>query len=123
MPVNKGVPQEKPGQFGVGIERVPLNLLRKAIDAIRGAGMKSGGITVATRQVEDLAQTSVIDSGPGFDAEMAGKVLKPLSSHKEYGRGGGLRIGRRLVEAHSGRLSVEPHVPGGIFPFVLSFAS
>jgi two-component system CheB/CheR fusion protein len=117
------VPQEKPGQTRVGIEQVLLNLLRNAIDAIRDAGMKSGSITVATRQIEDMAQISVIDSGPGIDAAMAGKVFKPLSSHKEYGQGGGLRISRRLIEAHGGRLWEESHAPGGIFHFVLSFAS
>jgi signal transduction histidine kinase len=34
----------------------------------------------------------------------------------------GLRISRSLIEAHGGRLWVEPHSPGGIFHFVLPFA-
>ncbi|MDP2056629.1 MAG: ATP-binding protein, partial [Thiobacillus sp.] len=104
------------------IEQVLLNLMRNAIDAIRDAGMSSGSITVATRRVEDMAQVSVCDSGPGIDAAMADKVFEPLSSHKEYGLGVGLRISRSLIEAHGGRLWVEPHSPGGIFHFVLPFA-
>lgn len=107
---------------GVHIEQVLLNLLRNAIDAIRDAGMKSGSITVATRRIEDMARVSVIDSGPGIDAAMADMVFEPLSSHKEYGLGVGLRISRSLVEAHGGRLWVEPHAPGGIFHFILPFA-
>ena len=106
----------------VHIEQVLLNLLRNAIDAIRDAGMGNGSITVTTRRFEDMAQVSVIDSGPGIDATVAGKVFEPLASHKEYGLGVGLRISRSLIEAHGGRLWVEPHTPGGIFHFVLPFA-
>jgi two-component system CheB/CheR fusion protein len=106
----------------VHIEQVLLNLLRNAIDAIRDANMGNGSIAVTTRQFEDMAQVSVIDSGPGIDAAAADKVFEPLASHKEYGLGVGLRISRSLIEAHGGRLWVEPHTPGGIFHFVLPFA-
>lgn len=105
----------------VHIEQVLLNLLRNAIDAIRDADMSNGSITVTTRRFEDMAQVSVIDSGPGIDAAAADKVFEPLASHKEYGLGVGLRISRSLIEAHGGRLWVEPHTPGGIFHFVLPF--
>jgi PAS domain S-box-containing protein len=107
----------------VHIEQVLLNLMRNAIDAIRDARMKSGTITVTTRQQGGMAQVSVCDSGPGIDAERADKVFEPLASHKEYGLGVGLRISRSLIEAHGGRLWVEPHRPGGIFHFVLPFAT
>jgi PAS domain S-box-containing protein len=106
----------------VHIEQVLLNLLRNAIDAIRDARMKSGNITVTTRQQEGMALVSVRDSGPGIDAERADKVFEPLASHKEYGLGVGLRISRSLIEAHDGRLWVEPGNPGGMFHFVLPFA-
>jgi C4-dicarboxylate-specific signal transduction histidine kinase len=107
---------------GVHLEQVLLNLLRNAIDAIRDAAMKNGSITVATRQIENMAQVSVIDSGPGIDIAKADKVFEPLASRKEYGLGVGLRISRSLIEAHGGRLWVEPHSPGGIFHFILPFA-
>jgi two-component system CheB/CheR fusion protein len=107
---------------GVHIEQVLLNLMRNAIDAIRDAKMKSGSITVTTRQQDGMARISVCDSGPGIDAGQADRVFKPLASHKEYGLGVGLRISRSLIEAHGGRLWVEPHRPGGIFHFVLPFA-
>jgi len=106
----------------VHLEQVLLNLIRNAIDAIRDAKMKSGVITVTTRQQEGMAQVSVCDSGPGIDAERANTLFEPLASHKKYGLGFGLRISRSLIEAHGGRLWVEPHQPGGIFHFVLLFA-
>jgi C4-dicarboxylate-specific signal transduction histidine kinase len=107
---------------GVHIEQVLLNLMRNAIDAIRDVKMKSGTITVSTRRGDDLAQVSVCDTGPGIEAGMVNKVFEPLSSNKSYGLGVGLRISRSLIEAHGGRLWVEPHTPGGIFHFVLPFA-
>jgi two-component system CheB/CheR fusion protein len=107
---------------GVHIEQVLLNLLRNAIDAIRDAGMKNGSIRVETRREAGMARVSVHDSGPGIDAEHVEKVFEPLASRKEYGLGVGLRISRSLIEAHGGRLWVEPHRPGGIFHFVLPFA-
>lgn len=107
---------------GVHIEQVLLNLLRNAIDAVRDAGMKNGFITMATGREAGMARVSVRDSGPGIDAEHAEKVFEPLASRKEYGLGVGLRISRSLIEAHGGRLWVEPHRPGGIFHFVLPFA-
>ena len=106
----------------VHLEQVLLNLIRNAIDAIRDAKMKSGSITVTTRQQEGMAQVSVCDSGPGIDAERANTLFEPLASHKKYGLGFGLRISRSLIEAHGGRLWVVPHNPGGIFHFVLLFA-
>ncbi|HEY0663986.1 MAG TPA: ATP-binding protein [Thiobacillaceae bacterium] len=106
----------------VHLEQVLVNLIRNAIDAIRDARLKSGRISVVTRQVDRKAQVSVIDSGPGIDAEDAEKVFDFLSSRKEYGLGVGLRISRSLIEAHGGRLWVEPHCPGGIVHFVLPIA-
>jgi two-component system, chemotaxis family, CheB/CheR fusion protein len=108
---------------GVHIEQVLFNLMRNAIDAIRDAGMKGGSITVKTRQQDGMARISVCDTGPGLDAEQAEKVFEPLTSRKEYGLGVGLRISRSLIEAHDGRLWVEPHTGGGIFHFTLPFVS
>jgi PAS domain S-box-containing protein len=107
---------------GIHIEQVLLNLLRNAIDAIRDAAMAKGSITVRTRQQDGTARVSVCDSGPGIDAAQADKVFEPLASRKEYGLGVGLRISRSLIEAHGGKLWVEPHRPGGIFHFLLPFA-
>jgi C4-dicarboxylate-specific signal transduction histidine kinase len=104
----------------VQIEQVLLNLVLNAIDAIRDTGEAQGRITVETKRVEDMAQVSVRDTGPGIkDAE---RLFEPLVTTKDYGLGVGLRISRSLVEAHGGRLWAEPRVPGGIFHFVLPLA-
>lgn len=106
----------------VHIEQVLFNLIRNAVDAIRDARMTSGSITVATRQLEGMARVSVMDSGPGMDAETAAKVFDALVSRKRYGLGVGLRISRSLIDAQGGRLWVEPHEPGAIIHFTLPLA-
>ena len=106
----------------VHIEQVLLNLMRNAVEAIRDAGMHGGAVSVHTQRVEDMAQVSVRDSGPGVDAETAAGLFENLVSDKEYGLGVGLRISRSLIEAHGGRLWAEPQTPGGIFHFVLHLA-
>lgn len=107
----------------VHIEQVLLNLMRNAIDAIRDAAMTEGTITISTRRLQDFAQVSICDSGPGIDTKAAAALFEPLYSTKPYGLGVGLRISRSLIEAHNGRLWVEPHTPGGRFHFTLNFAS
>ncbi len=106
----------------VHIEQVLLNLMRNAVEAIRDAGMHGGTVSVHTQRVEDMAQVSVRDSGPGVDAETAAGLFENLVSDKEYGLGVGLRISCSLIEAHGGRLWAEPQTPGGIFHFVLHLA-
>ncbi|MDP2029978.1 MAG: ATP-binding protein [Thiobacillus sp.] len=122
LALNLAEPLPRVMGVGVHIEQVLLNLMRNAIDAIRDTGMASGHIAVAARVRDGMAEVSVSDSGPGIDAGMADTIFEPLSSKKEYGLGVGLRISRSLIEAHGGRLWVEPHQPGGIFRFVLPLA-
>lgn len=106
----------------VHLEQVMLNLLRNAIEAIRDAGILGGSITVETRREERMAHVTVRDNGPGINEKMAGKLFGSLTSTKDYGLGVGLRISRSLIEAHGGRLWVEPHTPCGIFHFLVPLA-
>ena len=46
------------------------------------------------------------DTGPGIPTGMAGRVFEPGFTLKEGGRGMGLTLARRIVEAHGGRLQV-----------------
>ena len=109
----------------VHIEQVLLNLIRNAIEAIHGAGMTGGSITVTSgmHTGEGMAQVCVRDTGPGIDSESADTLFGSLASDKEYGLGVGLRISHSLIEAQDGRLWAEPHTPGGVFCFLLPLVS
>ena len=117
MILNKKVPLVM--GVDVHVEQVLLNLLRNAYDAIHDAGMDCGTISVELQQLKDIARVTVRDTGPGIDPVGAARLFEPLSSTKDYGLGVGLRISRSLIEAHGGRLWVEPHAPGAIFHFEL----
>jgi two-component system, chemotaxis family, CheB/CheR fusion protein len=108
----------------VHIEQVLLNLIRNAIEAIHGADMTGGTITVTSgmQSGEEMALACVRDTGPGIDIETADALFGSLASDKEYGLGVGLRISHSLIEAQGGRLWAEPHTPGGVFCFTLPLA-
>lgn len=104
----------------VHVEQVLLNLLRNGIEAIDEASMHDGTVTVTSSLVQNMAQVSVCDTGPGIDANLAARLFGQLESTKVDGLGVGLRISRSLIEAQEGgRLWVEAHSPGGVFHFVL----
>lgn len=104
---------------GVHVEQVLFNLLRNAIEAIQAMIIPEGKITVTTRRRQNRVQVSVFDSGAGISDEMVSRIFEPSGSTKEHGLGVGLQISRSLVEAHGGRLWIEPSVPGGIVHFWL----
>jgi PAS domain S-box-containing protein len=105
------------------LELVLLNLLNNAIESIQDAGHSSGTICLETRQDNNLAHVVVRDSGPGVDNMTAAKLFKTLYTSKDYGLGVNLRVCRRLIENHGGRLWVEPCTTAGIFHFVLPLNS
>lgn len=105
----------------VQVEQVLINLIRNSTDAIRDAGMPAGSVVIQTRTAGDLAEISVLDSGPGVELDQIERLFDPFFTSKSYGLGVGLRISRSLVEAHGGRLWAEPGSPGGRFHFTLPF--
>jgi len=81
-----------------------------------------GRITVqAERANAQLAQIRVIDSGPGFPAEIM-RAPTLFSSTKADGLGVGLSLCRSIVEAHGGSLRIESTKNGACVSFTLPFA-
>jgi signal transduction histidine kinase len=106
----------------IQIEQVLLNLVRNSIDAIRHAGLAAREVTVIARAAEDgspFVEVAVRDTGPGFPAELTGRLFAAFATTKQDGMGLGLSISRSIVEAHGGRIFAVPTERGAEIRFTL----
>lgn len=87
------------------VERVFLNLIANALQAIPG----SGEIRIAAVDQGDCVRIAVEDSGPGIPAEIRARLFEPfVTSGKERGLGLGLTFCRQTIRDHGGELWLEP---------------
>jgi len=92
------------------LDRALLNILLNAVDA---AGPK-GSVDVEGIVSDGHLVIQVADTGPGFPADILGRVGEPFLSSKAGGTGLGLSITKRIVEAHGGTLSVSNAPRGAV---------
>ncbi|MFO1314417.1 MAG: ATP-binding protein [Burkholderiales bacterium] len=118
-------PADVPAVLGdrVQLETVLHNLIANAIDAQNGQdGARTVRLTAA-RQDDAWVRLCVADDGPGVPPELATTLFHPLVTSKTHGLGLGLAISRTIVEAHGGRLWLDPVARGACFCLTLPVAS
>ena len=96
----------------VQIQQVVLNLIRNAIEAMEEAQRKVLEILIDPA-ADDHARVTVADTGSGISPEIADQLFQPFVTTKRTGMGVGLSISRTIIEAHGGRIWVEPNPGGG----------
>lgn len=103
----------------VQIQQVVFNLIRNAVDAMVEVPRRD--LTVAIKGLdEETVRVEVADSGPGISEAVTAQLFQPFITTKRTGMGVGLSISRTIVEAHGGRIWVEPNEgDGAIFLFTL----
>jgi len=79
-------------------------------------------LVISVISIDDgYVRVSVADSGSGIGPEVAEQLFQPFITTKRHGMGVGLSISRTIIEAHGGRIWVEPNSPDGtIFHFTLA---
>jgi PAS domain S-box-containing protein len=97
----------------IQIEQVVVNLMQNAIDAIRDGRGGGRSICVKVGAAKGRAELSITDTGHGLSAETAERLFEPFFTTKSRGLGMGLAISRSIIEAHHGRIWVEPTPRGG----------
>jgi len=101
------------------IEQVLINLLENATKYTPAGS----SIRIAARAKGDAVEIEVSDRGPGIAKENAERIFEKFYRAREAEGGGvglGLTICRGIVNAHGGRIWVEPREGGGAtFRFTL----
>ncbi len=107
----------------IQLQQVLINLVRNAAEAMSDVGVGVRVLTLSTA-VTDAGQVhvSVADTGPGVQADLAKRLFDGFVTTKADGVGLGLPISRSIIEAHGGRLWVEPGGAGATFRFTLQSA-
>jgi two-component system sensor kinase FixL len=95
----------------VQIQQVLLHLIRNAMEAMEQSAVRE--LTVAASLCVDDVLVSVTDTGSGVPPEIEARLFQPFVTTKSEGMGIGLSISRAIVEAHGGRLWMEPNPTGG----------
>jgi photoactive yellow protein len=86
------------------LREVFTNLLRNAVDAIDGVGR----ISVRSSAADGLCIAEVTDTGQGMDAEVQGKLFRPLFTTKgERGTGLGLATSYAIVRRCGGDIKIR----------------
>jgi heavy metal sensor kinase len=106
------------------IEQVVTNLVS---NAIRHAPA-GGHVRISTWVRDGSGGCTVTDDGPGVPPDLAGRVFQRFvrgdpARPSVGGSGLGLSICREIVEAHAGRIWVDPGSSGGSFSFSIPRAA
>jgi two-component system sensor kinase FixL len=107
----------------IQIQQVLVNLIRNAVEILMEApDARELGIETVLGG-DGMVQVSVADSGAGLAPEVRAHLFQPFVTTKQKGMGLGLSICRTIIEAHGGKIWVEPRPRGGtIFRFTLRAA-
>ena len=107
----------------IQIQQVLVNLIRNAIEVMAETPGRRRLEIAAVADRESLVRVSVSDTGLGIAPEIAKQLFQPFVTTKRKGMGLGLSICRTIIEAHGGKIWVEPNPEGGtIFYFTLRSA-
>jgi two-component system sensor histidine kinase PilS (NtrC family) len=93
------------------LKQVVWNLCNNALRAMPNGGILSVGLEAD----ESWISISIRDTGVGMDPAQVSRLFEPFQSGFTGGTGLGLAIVYRIVQAHRGRIRVEPG-NGGVVP-------
>jgi len=106
--------------FPQEINQVILNLIVNAAHAIDdtrdGESADKGSIKISTRQIDDVVEVRVSDSGSGIPDDIKHRIFDPFFTTKDVGKGSGQGLAmayKTVVGQHKGKLDVESAIGHG----------
>jgi len=104
----------------IQIEQVLVNLVRNALDAMRGTSASTRILSVETIRRRGVVEVTVSDYGSGIPKEIREQLFEPFFTTKDDGLGMGLSISRSILEMHEGKIWATPgRKAGTTFHFTL----
>ncbi|PSO33387.1 sensor histidine kinase [Bradyrhizobium sp. MOS002] len=97
----------------IQLQQVILNLVLNGVEAMKDTPHESRTISIRTARVDQFAELSVSDCGPGIPEDKLKQVFEPFYTSKAEGMGMGLSIARTIIEAHNGFISASNREHGG----------
>ena len=97
----------------IQLQQVILNLVVNGIDAMKDTPSEDRNLSIRTSRIEEFAELSVSDRGPGIPEDKLKEIFKPFFTTKLEGIGMGLSIARTIIEAHNGQIWAEDQNGGG----------
>jgi two-component system sensor histidine kinase HydH len=91
------------------MERVFLNLITNALEAMPGGGR----VDICAERNGNGVVVNVDDTGPGIPASVRQRLFEPFVTSRKAGLGLGLALSRQTVLEHGGDLWVEDGKGGG----------
>ncbi len=87
------------------LNQVWTNLVHNALQGMDNRGT----LTIDIARVDQEAKISITDSGCGIPEEIQGKIFEPFFTTKPVGEGSGLglNIVKKIIDKHSGNITVE----------------
>lgn len=100
-------------------QQVLINLLINAIDSTEPG---KGTVSVKTESVDGTLRITVQDDGSGIPQSEIEKIFEPFYSSKKQGTGLGLPISKKIIESHSGEITVSSEEgKGSMFTVIIPY--
>jgi|GEM_PF-5081077 len=116
--ISMKIPQDMPKVHAnsLQIEKVLLNLLKNAVEAIEDSQCKGAVVVLVAMENRDkpMIKITVRDNGKKIAETGLKELFKPFHTTKPAGIGMGLAISRSLIEAHGGKLWAESNSDRGL---------
>ncbi len=96
------------------VRQILNNLVTNALEALQSH--PDPQVEISTRfegGATAFGLMSVCDNGPGFQADLLGRIFDPYVTSKPKGTGLGLAIVKKIVEEHGGRIDADNRPEGG----------